>query len=413
MRKPGRNGTSGNKNEKSLARFKPKTVSEKKNNPDVWSKIARHRTDIAVRVILIAVIVIAAAGFFYVKYLNREYSSYKVISQANISVSVGAKVRRFGNNILIYTNDGIRCLNGKGGAIWDETFQMQNPSIDINGDVVGIADYNGSTIHMMDSNGSLGTINTGKPIRKFNVSDKGLALAILDDTPTTPIYIYDSEGNQKAYFSTSMHDSGYPLDICITENGYLVGISYLQVFNGSFKTNVAFYNFGEVGQNETDNLVSMYSYSGAVVPKLRFIGNNKAMAVADNRLMFYSGDQKPTSSGEVLVQDEIQSVYYGGEYAALVFRNTEKDADRYRIEIYDGSGRKKDEISFDDEFSEIFFDGKRVIVYNAEKCLIHNVGGIDKYSGEFDSAVLTVLPTNVSNRFVLVTNDSIQTIELE
>lgn len=412
MNKPGKKSFFAKKDDSNIAQFKPRK-NDKKNTSDVWSKIARHRADIAIRVIVVFAVVAIAAVFFYLKFVNKEYTSYKVLYSKDIYVSAGANVKRFGNNILVYTNDGIRCIDSKGEAVWDETFQMQNPMIDINGDVVGVADYNGTTIHMMSSDNILGKVNTGVPIRKFKVSDKGLVMAILDGADSTPIYIYDKDGEKKAFFSTSMHDSGYPIDMSITKNGYLVGVSYLQINSGSFKTNVAFYNFGEVGQNETDNLVSMYSYSDAIVPDLKFIGNEKAMAVADNRLMFYSGDQKPTSSGEVLVQNEIQAVFPGEEYAALVFRNQSEEDARYRIEIYDGNGKKKDEIFFDDEISELFFDGKRVVVYNSEKCLIHMVGGKDKFSGSFDSTVLAVLPTSVSNRFVLVTKDKLESIELE
>ena len=403
------------KNLKPLNRFTPKQSphKEKENKTEeLWAKILRHRTEILIRVGIVIVVLLLATGFFYFSYLNKEYDSINVVKSSDSVVTMGSEVMRFGNCILVYSNDGMKCVNEKGDVIWNETFQMQNPMIDISGDVVGIADYNGSMIYMMNKSGKLGTINTGMPIRKFCVSAKGLAIAILDDSDITPIHIYDTSGNTVAYFSTSMRNSGYPIDIAITESGYVVAVSYLYVDNASYKTDVAFYNFGEVGQNQTDNLVSGYTYSNAIVPEVRFIDNSNAVAVADNRLMFYSGDQKPISSGEVLVENEIAAVYYGEQYVALVFNNT-GDGDRYTVNIYDRNGKIKDTISFNIMYEDILITGNHIVVYSSDECLVHVIGGIDEYNGPLEGGVLAMLPTGVNYRYVLVTNESIQTVELK
>ncbi|MBR4582146.1 MAG: hypothetical protein IKO32_13025 [Lachnospiraceae bacterium] len=405
----------GTKNLKPLNRFTPKQSPRKEKDhktEELWAKILRHRTEIIIRIGIVVVVLLLATGFFYFSYLNKEYDSINVVKSTGSVVTMGSDVMRFGNCILVYSNDGMKCVNEKGDVVWNETFQMQNPMIDISGDVVGIADYNGSIIYMMNKTGKLGTINTGMPIRKFCVSAKGLAIAILDDSDITPIHIYDTSGNTVAYFSTSMRNSGYPIDIAITESGYVVAVSYLYVDNASYKTDVAFYNFGEVGQNQTDNLVSGYTYSNAIVPEVRFIDNANAVAVADNRLMFYTGDQKPVSSGEVLVEDEIAAVYYGEQYVALVFNNT-GDGDRYRVNIYDRNGKIRDSISFNIMYEDILITGNHIVVYSSDECLVHVIGGMDKYKGPLEGGVLAMLPTGVNYRYVLVTNDSIQTVELK
>lgn len=407
---------STNKNVKPLNRFTPKTGSKKektkKKTEELWDKILRHRTDIMIRVGIVIVVLLLATGFFYFRYLNKEYTQVNVVKSESLVVTMGSEVMRFGNHLLIYSNDGMKCVNEKGQVVWNETFQMQNPMIDISGDVVGIADYNGSIIYMMNKSGKMGTINTGMPIRKFCVSNKGLAIAILDDSEITPIHIYDTAGETIAYFSTSMRNSGYPIDIAITQSGYVVAVSYLYVDNASYKTDVAFYNFGDVGQNQTDNLVSGYTYSNAIVPEVKFIDNANAVAVADNRLMFYSGDQKPVSNGEVLVENEISAVYYGDQYVALVFNNAGEE-ERYKVNIYDRNGKMKDSISFNMSYEDILLTGNQVVVYSSDECLVHVIGGMDKYNGPLEGGVLAMLPTNINYRYVLVTRDSLQTVELK
>lgn len=401
--------SSRKKNIKPLERFTPRKTEETGN----WKeKLFKHRAKIATRVLVFVVVLILATLFFYIQFLNKEYTSYEVLNHVEHQVATGAKVELLGDKFLVYGNDGARCINNKGEVVWNVTYEMQNPKVDIDNNVVGIADYNGSTIHMMNSESILGEINTGMPIRLFRVSAKGLAIAVLDDSQKTPIYIYGTDGEQKAFFNTTMRNSGYPISVCISDSGYLVGISYLYEDASGYKTNIAFYNFGEVGQNKTDNLVSGNTYANAIVPCMQFVGDSKAMAVADNRLMIYAGDEIPTSTGEVLVQEEIMAVFFGEEYVALVHNNTEGE-ERYRIDIYNGAGKCEDTVYYNEEYSEMFFHEDRLIIYGPEYFYVHNVGGIDKYKGELLSGALAVMPTNVSNRFVIVTNDAIETIELK
>lgn len=388
-------------------------VAKGKNENIEWKeKLLKHRKQIMLRVLIVLAVLVLATVFFYVRYLYKVYTTYEVIHSVEYQVPSGMKVELLGDKFLVYGNDGAKCINGKGEVVWNITYEMQNPRVDIDGNVVGIADYNGSVIHMMNTQGALGNINTGMPIRQFGVSQKGLAIAVLDDSKITPIYIYDAEGEAKAYFNTTMRNSGEPVSLCISNSGHLVGISYLYVDSSSFKTNIAFYNFGEVGQNKTDNLVSGNTYANAVVPHIEFVGDSRAVAVADNRLMIYSGNEIPASSGEVLVREEIYSVFCGEEYIALVHGNAEGD-ERYCIDVYNGDGECVDTIYYDNDYSEIFFNEDVMVVYGTDFCLIHKVGGIDKYRGEIGPGVLTMMPTNVTNRYVVMTNAEIQTIELK
>ena len=57
----------------------------------------------------------------------------------------------------------------------------------------------------------------------------------------------------------------------------------------------------------------------AVVPYVEFMTSGLAFAVADDRIMFYEGNQKPVSKSETLLEDEVQAVYHNEDYVALIF----------------------------------------------------------------------------------------------
>ena len=384
-----------------------KEFNRKRANHEV-SKLMWVTLGIVAFVFLVVVFFIVTRVFF----INKEYTTVTEVASTDFYISTGSTVKRFKNNFIVCNGDGIKCINYKGEQIWNEAFQMQKPLIDISGSMVAVADYNGGTIYLMDDKNVLGKIDTGMPIRKFKAADSGYVMAVLDNTDNTPIYVYNTLGEEMIYFNTTMKGFGYPLEIAISDNGVLGAVSYLNVDKGSFATTVGFYNFGEVGLNSQDSLVSSHKYQSALVPEIQFAGNNKAVAVADNRLMFYSGDQMPQSNGEVLLSEKIRSIYADDNYVVLFF-DSENSEHKFRADIYDYDAKLKDKLYFDIEHTDVFFDDNRIVLYNNEEVLIHMIGGKDKFLGNFEDGILALIPTSSSKRFIQVTPDRIKTIEFE
>lgn len=375
-------------------------------------RIKSHKFTIFYRSILVLVLIAAVIAALYIHWNNKIYTQAAEVSSVEINITQGSQLLPFAGYLLTYSKDGAGCMDIKGNAVWNQTFEMQNPMVDVCQNVVAIGDYNGRNIYVMNTGGVMGSITTNKPMRDFCVAANGVVAAVLDDTDTTWIYLYDSQGKELAYFRTTMKDSGYPVKVAISPSGELVCVSYLFVDSGQMKSSVAFYNFGAVGQNNTNNYVSGYDYLDTVVPFVRFLDNRSLFAVADNRVMLYGGAQKPVSVLENLIDDSVQSVYYGGEYVGLVFNSTEEGS-RYRMDVYHKSGVLKQSINFNLEYSDIIFYEDQIIIYNEAECCIYNSNGMEKYSGRFNKTTLVLIPQNAAYRYMAVTPDSIDTIELQ
>lgn len=386
---------------------------EKKQEDSFGKKIFRHRLTIFYRTVLGIAVIAAAAVVVIVQMKNRVFSEYQIISSVQRENIAGSTTVALAENILVYSNDGASCIDRKGEVLWNQTFEMQAPIVDKCQNVVGIGDYNGSTIYLMNTEKTLGEIDTKMPIRSFVVSANGIVAAVLDDTADiTWIYLFNAAGDTLAYFKTTMKDSGYPIRVAISDNGNLVGVSYLYMDNGTMRSSMAFYNFGPVGQNEIDNFVSSYDYIDTVVPFVRFLSNEKAVAVADNRLVFYEGEQKPVSTADVLLDGQIEGVYYGNGYVALVYNDVTGNA-LYKVDIYNDNGKLSDTVMLDIQFTDILFHKDKMIAYNEQECLVHTVGGMNNFSGKFDKQVLTLIPVAASYEYIVVTPDAIETIKLK
>ena len=103
-------------------------------------------------------------------------------------------------------------------------------------------DKSGTTIVVCDETGQIGTVSTTLPIQKAEVAEQGVVAAILEDGDSTWIQYFDQQGEMIASFRTAMDATGYPMDLSLSSNGMLLGVSYLKMENGVPKTELNFYN---------------------------------------------------------------------------------------------------------------------------------------------------------------------------
>ena len=381
--------------------------------PSLPERIRSHKLAIAYRTLLIIVLAVAVVLLSYYSWRDKVFSEAVEVKSAHLTEASGAEFLAFGDNVLQYSKDGIRCMTADGEGLWNQTYEMQTPIVRLCKSIVAAGDYNGHMIYVADTGGPIGTIDTNLPIRDFTVASQGVVAAVLDDRDDAWIYLYDAQGNTLAYFKTTMADSGYPLAVAISPNGQLVGVSFLYAKDGKIRSSVAFYNFGSVGQNAIDNYVSGYDYTGVVTPYISFMDDDMACAVSNDRIMFFGGGQIPTSRAEHLTGgEEIMSVYCQNGHAGLLFHNNTSEG-AYRLQIYDVKGDPVNTLFFDCDFEDILFTEDRVIIYSADDWTVYDMAGNEKYAGAFKEPIRMLATTSSRNRFLAVTSDSIHTLELQ
>ena len=387
------------------------TKSSDMDQKKMKHKIARHRRLNFYKILaLIAVVAIAGVSLYFY-WDSVVYTDYEVKQTYSFQKSSDAYIKKLGDSILVYSKDGMSCIDNKGKTLWNQTYEIQNPIVRTCKNVVAIGDYNGRSIYVASNEKILGTINTATPIRDFCVAANGIVAAVQDDGTVTSIYIYDTSGNNPVYFRTTMSKSGYPLGVDISDDGKQVAVSYLKAEAGEISTNVGFYNFSAVGQNYTDNLVSGYGYQDQIIPVISYMNNDSAFALGDHKLIFYQGSQIPINVADIWINDEIKSVFYDRNYVGLIFADATEGA-KYRLDIYNTSGTLVGKIPFDMEYKDVLFDTNSIIIYNDNECKIYNWKQYLKYEGIFQEQISFILQANSVDKFTYVTEDKIQNIQL-
>ncbi len=396
-----------------IKNFMQERAKREQKQLDYKKKIRKHKLASMYRILLIAVVAIALIVLMAVQYKRHVYTDYDTISTVERESATGAIDVRLGSAILTYSKDGAHCTNAKGNVSWNQTYQIQDIIVAVCGSTVAIASYNGRSIYVQDTEKQLNEITTNLPIRDISVAADGTVTAVLADTDITWVNTYPISGDDVYEGRTRMNGSGYPMAVSLSPGGELLGVSYVYVDAGVLKTNVVFYNFGRVGENNSDFTVSSNSYTDLLVPYIQFMNDRTAFAVGDGRLMIYGGDsQKPVSLADYLFDGEVQSVFYNDKYIGLVYLADEGDK-KYRMDVFGADAEREGSYFFDTEYTDIFFGQDNFVVYNETECVIITMDGIEKFNGNFSKTVRLMLPTNNPYRYVIVTDSSIDTIQLK
>ncbi len=394
-----------------IRNFRQEREKREKGQADYQHKIRHYRLSHVYRILLVVAALIALIALVLLQYKNHIYTSYETIDTVELTVINGTVSMPLGSHILTYSNDGAHCMDSKGNALWNQTYEMQNPIIATCGNVVAIGDYNGREIYVLSEDKKLAEFSTTMPIRSITVAQTGRVAVTVADTKITWIDIFDPDGTIYEV-RTTMNQSGYPAALSLSPNGELLALSCIYVDSGVVKSRVAFYNFGNVGNNESDYYVNGYTYPDTIIPTIRFMTNGTAYALGDDGLRFFSGTQIPELSSTYLYEEEVQGVYSNENHVGVLFHNNSTDA-QHKLQVYSGAGEKIGEYFFNLDFDHLFFGQESFTVYNEQECLIHTFGGVDKYQGEFEKSVRVMIPQGNSYRYLIMTNSSLDTVQLK
>jgi len=377
---------------------------------NISKKIRKHRMHSMLRVLLIVGVIIAIMAVLVNSYKNQVFSGYVITQKGDYQIVENTSYMENKGSVIRYSKDGISNTDINGEVLWNLTYEMQSPIVKTADGFVGVGDYNGHIIHLIDNKGNSYEVDTKLPLRDFSVSSTGYVAAILEDSGNSWINLFSKEGTKIVEAKATMSKTGYP--IACSLSGEVMGVSYFYVDGSTMRSSMTFYNFGGVGEGATDHIVSSYDYENAVIPIVEFMNPETLFAVADNRLMFFAGAKKPVSTADILLDKQIQGVYYSDTHVGLLFYD-QTGANKYCLDVYNTSGEKVLSHAFDRNFKDILIRNDQVMIYNEAGCEVVGLNGKVKFDGSFEGRVHYVVATDSPRKFLLVINNGLATLEFE
>lgn len=338
-----------------------------------------------------AAVLAAAAGGWVCYRQNYQYTSYETAWEVEMKEGSLVGYEPFGSNVLKYTRDGASYTDQKGKTIWTESYEMKSPAAVTNGDYAAIADKQGNSIYICNTDGSLGKAVTVRPISKVAVSAAGTVAAVLEDSTSSYINFFLKDGSAlDIEIKTNMSGGGYPLDISLSEDGRQLMCSFVFISNGELQSRVVFYDFSEIGKNQPTRLVGGFDepFKDDMVARVQYLTAPYSCAAAGKSLAFFSSKNlaSPELVAQVPVEEEIQTIFYSGDYVGIIVKSDDgQHAGQMRIYQKDGSPVMNRDFTYD--YKQVSLDGNMIIMYNEESCKIFNLSGVEKLSAEFDFEV--------------------------
>jgi len=376
----------------------------------------RRRKIIIVTITCVACIIVAAGIFMLLvnSFLNKQYKSYKVIEETKINISTSDKYLSYNGKIIKYSRDGISAVDASGNIIWNGSYDMISPAVDICGKYVVVADICAKSFFVYNEEGQAKEIVTDYPITQACVSIHGIVAVLLEQANSNVINIYDPyniSARLLVEIPTNV-DEGYPVCIDISPEGTNLVASYVCVTSGNVQSRVAFYDFTDVGKN-TNCLVGAKNYDETIIADVRFLGSDNICIFTDNGFSIWKNARQPRESYSNTYEEKIKSAFCSSKYVGMVFENSSRTKP-CQMNVYDLTGKKVLDLSFDSDYTSVKMYGDDEILFNsASECTIFRINGVKKLSCKVNGKVLHFFPANGINKYYLVMDTKIQEIKLK
>lgn len=384
------------------------------NKKDQLRKIHKRQSQKEwVKRIFIIVILLFVFAILYILNNSRcGYYIYKEETQTENNANI--KYETFADGYIKYGQNGIEYQKTFGVAEWNIPVTFQNPFLVKAEPYVLLGDKNGNTLMLFDKNGKVRDFTVRYPVVQASVSEQGTIEVILQGEGSNFIQLYDKEGNIVADMRSSVDETGYPLTAAISPDGTKLVVSYLSIDGMSAKTTLAFYDFSQQLKTDGVSLMGGFDYEDFLIARLHFIDNKTVAAIGDTTTYYYNIANEPEQTQEIAFEQNIQSIFIGEDYIGYVLDNSENpDEGKYRIRLYNKSGKKKLDTDIDMDYDSIEIRGKEIIAVQNNSCTILNTSGKILFQEELEgTSIEAVLPVKGWRTYQVVFQDKIVKMKL-
>ena len=173
---------------------------------------------LSIACILLVAVILAAVIYFYV---NHQYSSYEVKNTIALKKSSGMKCSAYQNGVLRYSRDGAAAVDRDGNEMWNGSYDMENPALDICEEYAVVADIQGKSLYVYNGSDSGTKLTTDYPILQACVSKQGVVAVLLEDQSSNVIQVYNPyDDNKKLLVEIPTNvEEGYPVSIDLSPDG--------------------------------------------------------------------------------------------------------------------------------------------------------------------------------------------------
>ncbi len=368
-------------------------------------KLKAHRRTI--RIVVILVVILIVAGLIGVKlYLDgKEYTEYEVVNVKERVPGAVSEYVPYAKGFLKYNHDGATYIELNGSMIWNQPYELEDPTVCVGSHAACVYEKNGKKLYIMSDETAKMGVDVTVPIKRVSVSDSGVVAVLMEEAGVARIALYDSDGEQLANGELYSSNIGYPMDLAISNDGRLLMVTILSISEARISTNIIFYNFGNVGRNEVDNIVGTYTYDGIMVPRAEYLEGDYAIAVSTEEVLVFYGSQKPEEYARYPITGEAKAFFCGTDRFGFTFDD--------HIDVYKPESGKV--FTYKDDFDKCnvsFMDDGEISAIGETRVSIYDMSGIRRFHSEEENGVIMV-KRSIATHYLFIYKDSITEVRLK
>lgn len=377
----------------------------------------RHRVTRLIVLSAGAVILIFCLSLLYLHF--RSYDSYQVKEEIKRNDNPDVVYRDYSGKLLKYSRDGAFLIDTHGKLIWNQTFEMNKPIVDIADQYVGIAAEGGTELYISSIEKVIGKIETSMPIVQIKVSGGGFVAVLLEEDENYYVTLYDKDGSQLAHGEYHIENSGIPVAMALSKDCKHLAISFVDVKEGIVKSTVHLYDFSETGKEQIDNQVAEFSYEGEMAIQMNYLDEGNLLIFTDQKAILVSNESKPKEEKTISYSGKAASVFCNNDCWGLVSSYTERTKEGSinsgkRLLVYNENGKvlfQKDVYS--KEFRVEVLESGFVAVISGNKVQIYNSKGLLKFRGNFTGEIKKVKSLDTDRDYLVLLEDQMIRIKLK
>lgn len=383
------------------------------NQEELDEQIRQHKRKILLKVIEITAIVIILIVAVNLLYELRSFTSYEIRNSIERNHNDVIKFAQFNDYILEYSNDGASCVTHNRDMIWNQSYEMSNPRVDICGKYVVIYDYNGNTLFVLQEKGLESKIETTLPIQTVSVAEQGTVAVLMRGEAEAQVKLFDKKGEELANGKFYGEKGSFPLDVALSQDGKKMAVNMIDTSQGEVGTTISFYNFGSVGQSQIDNNVGTYTYSDILVPEIEYLSDTKMVAFGTGKILIFEGAQKPVLSQEIVLEQEITSYFYSDKYIGIVYDNVDVE-NAWHVKVMDLKGKVVMENDISIPYTKVeFLSNNEICVTNELECELFTLHSIKKFEYTFEEPIYKIIARDGAQNYTFIFKETTEEVRLK
>jgi hypothetical protein len=362
--------------------------------------------------IVIAVLIVGSIIAFNAVMSHISFSAYDTVMTKERRDTSSSRYLSYQGDLLKYDGDGVTITDSRGQVIFNASYDMDEPDIDMCGKYFVIYDRGGKICMTYDGKNAGKEIRTDYEIEEAHVAANGVTAVMVELAASDKIMVYDPFSSNKLLAEIPSNvDEGYPINMDISPDAQSIAVSFINIASGKTESRIVFYNFSNVGRN-SGNVVGVMDYNDKVVDALFFISSDRLAAADEHNITVYNDMKSPSRQFTIKADTDIRSIFANDKFVGMV-TSDKKGGSGCHVLSYTINGRKVMDKKYKVMYNDLSLYEDELIFTSSEDVHIIRMNGTEKFTARFEDGTDYIIPGNGPTRLFHIGPNKIELLKLK